>query len=133
MGDRAYYEGLPIYRAAMDTTVAVHQAVRGFARFHKYGLGAELQRQSIAIALLVAAANRRSERAEALPRLCAAAENLKILVNLGRELEAFASFAQYAGLATRTVDLARQAEAWRRHSLGQTGPERSGGPQRGAT
>ena len=124
MSNTAYYEGLPIYRAALDTTVAVHKAVATFSKLHKYALGAQLQRQSIEIVELVAASNRKEDRVATLPQLCRAAENLKILVNLGKELEAFASFGQYAQIAQRVVDLARQAQAWRRHSASGARPER---------
>jgi len=126
----AYYEGLPIYKAAVEVAVTLDGVVRRFGRHHKYALGLELRRQSIEIVQLVAAANRRDGRAAAQERLCKCAENLKILVNLGKELQAFASFAQFAQVASQVVDLARQAEAWRRHSLG-AGPERTAAPSSG--
>ena len=96
------------------------------ARRNTFGLGAELRALAVAILLDVARANRRATRQEVLDRLCDNAESLKILLEHGRRLEAFAGLAEYADLAQRTVEVARQAEGWRRH--GVSGPERSGRP-----
>jgi len=52
----AYYEGLPIYRLAVDVAVRIDAAVRGFSRYHKYGVGSELRRLSTEAAVLVARA-----------------------------------------------------------------------------
>jgi len=34
-------EHLPIYKAAYDLCLYLEQVVRGFSRYHKYGLGAD--------------------------------------------------------------------------------------------
>jgi hypothetical protein len=99
-------------------------AVRGFSRYYKYGIGTELRRLTTDIVVLVARANQRQYRARAQEDLCACAEQLKVQVNLAKEFKAFASFAAWAAVAVPVVDLARQAQAWRRHSMGLSGPER---------
>jgi hypothetical protein len=66
-------------------------------------------------------------RAEALAALCMASEELKLLLNVGKELAAFHSFAEFARLSDQVVNLARQAEGWRRHSEGLDRPEHGGG------
>ena len=121
----AYYEGLPIYRLAVDVAVRIDAAVRGFSRYHKYGVGSELRRLSTEAAVLVARANQRQHRAAAQEALCDCADRLKVQLNLAKEYKAFASFAAYAATAAPVVDLARQAYAWRRHSMGLSGPERT--------
>ncbi len=65
MSDRAYYEGLPIYKAAMDLVVAMDAAVRGFSRHHKYGIGLELRQASLRVVQLIARANQREFRVAA--------------------------------------------------------------------
>ena len=116
------YANLPIFRAASELALAVERAVVAMSRRHKYGLGDDLRRQAIGLLTDVARANRRANRQDVLERMCDSAETLKILLEHGRRLEAFSGFAQYADLAQRTVEVARQAEGWRRH--GVSGPER---------
>ena len=43
----SYYEALPIYRAAMDSVVAIDTAVRSFPRYHTYALGQRLRDASL--------------------------------------------------------------------------------------
>ncbi|MSQ85105.1 MAG: four helix bundle protein [Myxococcales bacterium] len=128
----AYYEGLPIYKRAMDLAATMDGAVKKFSRHHKYGIGLELRRATIEIVQLVAKANERRYRAQAQDELCRAAENCKVLINLAKEIQAFPSFAAFAAVATQVVDLARQAEAWRRYSEGRSGPDRPDAPKGGS-
>ena len=118
------YAGLPIFRSAMDFAVAIDNATAQFSRRHRYGIGEELRRASLRILLSLPRANRRDGRALALRELCDAVEQAKLLLNLGKELAAFASFAVFATLADEVGNLARQAEGWRRHSEASTRPER---------
>jgi len=119
----SYYEGLPIYRAAADLVVLLDRVVRGFSRFHKYGMGTRLREGSTDLVLLVARCNVRDQRAKLLPELCARIEELKILVNLGKELSAFESFKQFIQVMEQVVALARQAEGWRRTLVPAARPE----------
>ena len=121
---QAAYTALPIFRAAMDFAVAIDGATARFARRHRYGIGEELRRASMQLLLAVPRANRREGRVQALRELCDAAEDAKLLLNLGKELAAFQSFAEYARLVDEVVNLARQAEGWRRHSEASARPER---------
>ena len=128
----SYYEGLPIYKAAADLAVLLDRVVRGFSRYHKYALGAKLRDVSIELVVLVARCNGREERARWLAVLCGRIEELKILVNLGRELAAFQSFKQFVEVMEQVVGLARQAEGWRRSVQSKQGPEpQRGGPRTG--
>ena len=123
-----YYEGLPIYRSAADVVVYIDRVVREFPRYHKYALGARLRDVSIDITLLVARANRREDREQFLPLLCERIEELKLLVNLGKEVGAFKSFKQFVEITEQVVSLARQAEGWRKSSRRQRGPEPGASP-----
>lgn len=85
----SYHEALPIYRAAMDTTARLDGVVRQVPRFHRHTLGTRLRDTSIEVVLLVARSNRKTGRAAALPLLCGHIEDLKLLLNLGKEAKAF--------------------------------------------
>lgn len=121
----SYYEALPIYKAAMDVAVRVDAVVQRFAKGHKYTLGGRLRETAFDVVVLVARCNRRAERARELPVLCDRIEELKLMVNLGKEAKAFASFKQFAEVMDQVVTLARQAEAWRRATVASAnvGPE----------
>jgi len=119
----SYYEALPIYRAAMALTVAVERVVQRLPKGHKYALGARLRDSSLDVVTLVARANRRAERARVLAELCDRVEDLKILLQVGKEVQAFGSFKQFAELMEQVVALARQAEGWRRASVAQSRSE----------
>ncbi len=123
----SYYEGLPIYRAAMDSVVLIDRVVRVFPRHHKYTLGQRLREVSLDALVWVQRANTKATRVAALPRLCGRTEELKLLVQTGKELQAFSSFQQYAQVMEQVVNFARQAEAWRAHDnkLHQQRPEPS--------
>jgi four helix bundle protein len=114
-----YYEALPIYKAAMDLVVALDGAVRKFSRFHKYTLGSQLRESALAVVLQVARGNQRLERDEALQLACQRAEEVKILLNVAKEVKAFHGFNEYVQLMERAVGVAKQAEGWRR-SLNRT-------------
>jgi four helix bundle protein len=89
-----YYEALPIYKAAMDLVVALDGAVRRFSRFHKYTLGSQLRESALAVVLQVARGNQRPERDEALQLACQRAEEVKILLNVAKEVKAFHGWVQ---------------------------------------
>lgn len=81
---------IPIWSDATQLLVDVEQAVRHFPRYHKYTLGTEMRQQAMKICQLVSRAWRDKARApETLPRLVAAVDDLKIQLQLGRELQAF--------------------------------------------
>ncbi len=112
-----FYENLPIYKLATELAVRMDKVVREFSRFHKYALGARLRNSALDLVLLVARANRREERVAALDLLCRQVEELKVMLNLGKELQAFQSFREFAQLMEQVVNIARQAEGWRRKCL----------------
>lgn len=39
----AYYENLPIYKKALGLAVILENTVRGFPRYHKYAIGADMR------------------------------------------------------------------------------------------
>ena len=125
----SYYEGLPIYRAAMNTALVIEGEVRSFGRFHKYQLGSRLRDLAFDCVRLVAAAQRRTGRLEALDALCDAVADLQVSINFGREVGAFASIKRAVGVMEQVVVLARQAEGWRKSVAAQRPRVRGDSPK----
>jgi hypothetical protein len=119
----SYYEALPISKVAMDVAVRVDAVVQRFAKAHKYTLGGRLRETTLDVVMLIARCNRRAERARQIPLLCDRIADLKLMINLGKEVKAFSSFRQFAEVMDQVVMLARQAEAWRRATVAKAGPE----------
>jgi hypothetical protein len=127
----SHYENLPIYKAAADVYKSIHNIVRGFERYNKYTIGAKLRDLAFDVAALVVLASRREDRDLHLNQLCERVEQLKLLVNLGKEVEAFHSLNQYFELMKQVVNLARQAEGWRRAHGRSAGPGPGAAPASG--
>jgi hypothetical protein len=91
---------LPIWRDANRLLLAIEQAVRQFPRYHKYTLGTELRRQAMQVCrLIMRAADQRAEQARWLAQLVVAIDDLKLSVQLAKELEAFRNFKQFQTVA----------------------------------
>lgn len=125
----ARYDHLPIWRDAVRLATLLEECVRRFPRYHKYALGADLRRQAYAVCRGVVVANgEREGRERAVERLAIAVEELKLLVQMGKEVRAFASFKEFESAAELAVALSKQSGGWRR-SL--TGSEATASPRRG--
>jgi len=114
---------LPIWRDALRLTVLLEEAVRGFPRYHKYALGTDLRRGAMRVVRLVGRAyHARGARAPLVGQLVEAVDDLKLLIQLGKELRAFRSFAEFQAAAELAVQLGRQSGGW----LKRAGPEAGG-------
>jgi len=86
----ARLDHLPIWRDANRLLVVIEEAVRRFPRYHKYTLGTDLRRQAMGICrLIVRAYNEKAHRSRHVRRLSLAVDDLKVLVQLGKEVRAF--------------------------------------------
>ncbi len=107
----------PIWRDANRLLLEVEQAVKHFPRYHKYTLGTELRRQAMLICQLVARAWReKTQNLDILKRLVATVDDLKIQLQLGKELQVFQNFSVFERLAVLTVTVGKQSGGWLRHS-----------------
>ena len=119
---RPRYQQLPLWRDANRLPLEVAQTVRGFSRYHKYTRGAELRRLSRNVCRLVARAAQADgarQRLRLVKRLAWRVEDLKIHVQLGKEIAAFASISRFQRIAELSVLFSKQ-------SGGGTGKDRSG-------
>jgi hypothetical protein len=109
------YKQLPLWRDSNRFLIEIEQAVRAFPRYHKYTLGSELRKQAMTICRLVARAaqcNDAPGRERLIEQLVWQVEDSKLSLQLGKELEAFASFAQFCRLAEQAVALGKQSGGW---------------------
>lgn len=130
----ARYDHLPIWKDAVALAVLLEEVVRRFPRYHKYALGTDLRRQAYAVCRAVVVANgERERRLAAVERLVLAVEELKLLIQMGKEVRAFASFQEFERAAERVVALSKQSGGWRRAlAEGAQAPTRPEGAPRGA-
>lgn len=121
----ARHAQLPIWRDANLLLLAVEQAVRRFTRYHKYALGTDLRRQAMTVCRLIvrAAVAPNDARERAVERLVLAVEDLKLSIQLAKELQAFASFAEFARLAELAVAMGKQSGGWRKSARVRARPE----------
>ncbi len=104
-------EHLPIYKASYDLCLYFEQVVRGFSRYHKYGLGSDLRDGARRVLPLVMRANSRREKAPVLLEI-REEEELKVLGRLGHDAKAFANANSFEHAARLVVDIAKQNEGW---------------------
>lgn len=105
----------PIWRDANRLLLATEQAVRGFPRYHKYTLGADLRRQAMDVCRRVHRAFGASEnQVDQVGALIAAVDDLKLSVQLGKELSAFRNFQEFQTIVELAVSVGRQGGGWRK-------------------
>jgi hypothetical protein len=105
----------PIVKAAERLLLEIEQAVRRFPRYHKYTHGTQLREQAMGIARLAHRAWRdHQHRGTWTTKLIWAVDDLKLSLQLGKQIEAFVSFAQFDMLARLCSDLGKQCGGWRK-------------------
>jgi len=67
----AQTEHLPIYKRSYDLCLHLEQVVRGFSRYHKYTLGADLREGARRVLELIVRANARRDKVPLLLSTCA--------------------------------------------------------------
>ncbi len=102
-----------IWADAMLLATEIEVAVRGFPRYHKYTLGTDLRRQAALVCRRVAQEARFPDRrVESLEALVLAVEDLKISIQLAKEVQAFANFAQFQRVVELAVRVGKQSGGW---------------------
>lgn len=120
----------PIVKAAERLMGEIEIAVTRFPRAHKYRLGEDLRRQVMAVARLAHKTWRdREHQVERLEQLAEAIDDLKLTMQLGQQVKAFASFAQFEALARLAGDLGRQCGGWQKRRSAKGQNAKASGPQ----
>ena len=100
----AQTEHLPIYKKAYDLCLYVEQAVRNFPRYHKYTLGTDLRDGARRVLRLIVRANARRDKAPTLLEIREELEQLKAVLRLGQDVQAFSSFKSFEHAIGRFVE-----------------------------
>jgi len=108
----AQYEHLPIYKKALDLTVYIENTVRGFSRYHKYTLGADLRSLCRRTLLFIVRANSERDKNSTLINLRNALEELKITMRICKEVKAFSSLKSFTHAIEYAISISRQNEGW---------------------
>ena len=103
---------LPIYKSALALAVYMEQIVRGFEKYHKYTIGVDLRQKSKELLFNIGDANLADNKVVALTKLRNSCEEMKMLIQLSKELKAFKSFKQFEHSSLLAVTVCKQAQAW---------------------
>ena len=109
------YENLPIYKSAMNFCVYVETIVKSFDKYNKYTIGGDLRESSKQLLFLIHRANMKEEKEKELLNLRDKCEDVKMLVQLAKELQAFKSFKQFEQSSKLLVEICKQSQAWLNH------------------
>jgi len=113
---------MPLWRDANRLLLLIEDAVRGFPRYHKYTLGSDLRKQAMNIVRLIArAVHDREGRAQHIKRLVFSIDDMKVLIQLGKEVKAFQNFKVFQVAAEIAVALGRQSGGWLRRMRPEAG------------
>ena len=85
-------------------------------------MGVELRQKSKTLLFAIKRVNMGEDKIQALITLRDACEDMKILIQLSKELQAFKNFRQFGHSSLLTVTVCKQAQAW----LGATKRSRGG-------
>ena len=105
-------EALPIYKSALSLAVYMEQIVRGFEKYHKYTMGVELREKSKTLLFAINRVNMSDDKVKALTTLRDACEDMKVLIQIAKELQSFKNFKQFEHSSLLTVTVCKQAQAW---------------------
>ncbi|CAA6819493.1 MAG: Unknown protein [uncultured Sulfurovum sp.] len=105
-------ENLPIFKSALELAVYMEQIVKGFEKYHKYTMGVDLREKSKDILYLINRANLSDNKKLAITNLRDGCEDMKMLIQLSKELEAFKSFKQFEYSSMLVVGVCKQAQGW---------------------
>ena len=111
----ARYDHLPIWATALGLAVRMERAVARFPRAHRYALGSDLRSAARQVCRAIVAANAaRDERPQRVEALAWRIDDLRLLIQLGKELRVFASFAEFEDIARSLAELGKQCGGWLR-------------------
>jgi len=117
----AYYEHLPIYKKAMEIAIYLEKIVRNFSRYNKYTLGSEMRKTSREVVMLVVKANSLQDKLPILYQLRERTEELKILMRIAKEVQAFKNFKSFQTAIEGVISVSKQNEGWIKSISGKTG------------
>lgn len=119
-----------IAKSAARLRAAIETAWTRCARRHKYGIGTDLRDQATTVQRCALRAWRdRNQQLQRVRELVIAVDDLKLTVQLAKDVAAFASFDEFEAIARLVDDVGRQSGGWlkRLHSTSQNAQASSPG------
>jgi hypothetical protein len=123
----------PIVKLAEQAAVAIERAVVGWPRFHKYQHGAVLRGQAMGVwQAAVRAWRNRAEQAALIEKLSEQIDDLKLSMQLGRQIGAYRSGGEFEAVYRIVHDLGRQCGGWKKQHAKRLNPagQQHGQPER---
>lgn len=108
----AQHEHLPIYKAAFDLIVYFEKIVKNFSRYNKYTHGTALRELSRNVLTLIVRANNSRDKLPVLEEIRIKVEELKAVVRLCKEVQAFPNFKSFETSINAVIGIAKQNEGW---------------------
>lgn len=109
------YVELPIYKAALEFAVYMETIVKTFQRYERYTIGEDLRNYAKKLLFAVHKANVSEDKKPKLIELRDCCEEIKMLLQLSKELQAFRSFKQFEHSSKLIVLVCKQSQAWLNH------------------
>ena len=106
------YTKLPIFKKALEINAYIDTIVKGFSRYHKYSIGQELREKAREVIYAIYKVYFTANKIEAITHLRDSNEELKIIIYLAKEIEAFNSFKQFELSSKLCFEIAKQSQAW---------------------
>lgn len=102
-----------IWRDASRLLAEKEQVGRTFARYHKSSIDTRLRAKAMRLCLSIYwAISRKHSGIKLVQQVTELVDDMKLQIQLTRELNAFANFAQFQRVAELAVSLGRQAGGW---------------------
>lgn len=110
-------KGLPeIVKHAERVTVAIEAAVAGFPRTHRYTHGSVLRLRAMDVwESAVKAWRKRDQQLALIEQLSEKIDGLKLAMQLGQQIRAFRSTAEFAAIFTIVRELGAMCGGWKKH------------------
>ena len=113
----------PIVKLAEQAAVAIEKAVAGFPRLHRYTHGAVLRTRAMDVwESTIKAWRNRQDQAALVEVLSERIDSLKLAMQLGRQINAFRSGAEFEAVYRIVADLGRQCGGWKKQHAKRLNP-----------
>lgn len=114
-------QDFPIFRAALELCVYVETIVKSFDRYHKYTIGEDMRKFSKDMIFIINRIGFAKDKARALTKLRDRCEDMKMLLLIANELEAFKSFKQFEHSSKLSASVCKQSQAWLKNTARVSG------------
>ncbi len=117
-------KSIALWRDANALLLEVERSVRHFPRYHKYTLGAEMRKQAMLVCRLINRAFMQKEsKLQSVQQLVLSINDLKLQIQLAKELQVFRNFAEFERLSVLAVQSGKQSGGWLRKLRETAQPE----------